>query len=388
MSQEIDYREWVIKNDLQYIWPLYCAPEEGVRLGATKPACEYSHDTKICSRTSCNGIAHLTDSPAAVYECDTCRSRSYPIYRWISASLQGTKFSFSSPDMILKRAKRTRSFYATLGVFDKDAIHAANAYDWNACNAYTLGIDIDIRKGFITDAANREALDKAVVYLKDVFSCCENSVNLQTSGNGLYFMLHHSLCTKDIQVSAGKFAMLLQECARDVSDITRKRLKIDAHLINASQVFKLAGSLHQTYPLVAIPIDVCTVFSFADLSQTNPDNFSMKNFVGEGGQVMWYGHKKISEAQDLYRMLDELNIDVIDHGAITHYERFNDDGSVEKTYNTRYQKDRGVNEYAYSVNNARYVRKDTNGDIIEPDDIELKFIERCERMGIFLEEEI
>lgn len=384
----IDYRDWVVKNELHKILPLYCAPKEGVRLGAVKPAREYAPNSKACGRSSCNGVSYLTDSPAAVYECDVCGNRMFPIYRWVSANLQGTKFSFMNPKMVLSRAKNTRSYYATLGVFDKDAIMSANAYDWNACNAYTLGIDIDIRKGIITDAGNREALDKAVVYLKDVFSCCENSINLQTSGNGLYFLLHHSLCTKDIQVTAGKFAMLLHECAREVSDITRKKLKIDAHLINASQVFKMAGSLHQTYPLVAIPVDVDTVFSFADLSQTCQDEFDMKNFVGNNGQVMWYNNKKKSEAKDLYRMLNELNIDVIDHGAITHYERVKDDGSVENTYNTRYQKDIGVNEYAYSVNNARHVIKDSNGDILEPDDVELKFIKMCEDDGLFLDEEL
>ena len=378
----IDYRDWVVKNDLHKIYPLYCNLSEGVRLAATKPARGYVPETRMCEAKGCDGIMRLTDSPSAVYRCEKCGRMKFSLYRWISASKMNTKFSFEKPSDVLSRARNTRSWYASLGVFDKKSIMMANAYDWNACNAYTLGIDIDIRKGIITDVANRESLDKAVVYLKDVFSCCANNINLQTSGNGLYCMLHHEMCTKDIQVTSGKFAMLLHQCDSDVREITNGRLKIDSHLINPSQVFKMAGSLHQTYNLVAIPVDVDTVFSIADLSQTDPDKFDMRNFI-DGNRVLWYNNRKRSERQDFYRMLEELDIEVIDYGAITHYERVMDDGSVEKTYNTRYQKDRGVNDYAYSVNNARYVIRNSNGDVMEPDDVELEFIRMCERDGVF-----
>lgn len=382
----MNYLSWVIDNDLHKIYPLYSNPAEGVRLAAVKPAREYAPQSKPCFRNRCeDGVMHLTDSPAAVYECEMCGATRKPIYRWRSSDRNSGWMRFSTHKAVSYRAKYVRSWYATLGVFDKSCIYQKSIFNWDFLNAYTLGIDIDIRSGLITEYKNRVALDKTLSYLKDVFSCCENSYNLQTSGNGLYFMIHHSLCTKDIMETAGKFRMLLRECADKVDKLTGGRIKIDDQLVNASQVFKLAGSLHQTYDLVAIPVDANIKFVGADLSQTDPGKFDMHNFVDDDGKVEWYDNKKSSEAKDLYGMLDELNIDVESFGAVTFYERENKEGKVERTYNTKYQRENVVSDsYVYSVNNASYMLRNSDGEAVELDEHDISYIKRIEEKRLLV----
>jgi len=382
----MNYYRWVVDNDLQSIYVLYSNPKEGVRLGAMKPGREHVPLSKPCPRKACDGMMNLTDSKSAVYKCEKCGKVLRPLYRWSSPYSPGNWLRFSTSKSVSNRASRIRSWYASLGVFDKDTVKQSSIFNWSFLTAYTLGIDIDIRSGLITDYRNRVELDKTIAYLKEVFSCCENSINLQTSGNGVYFMIHHSLCMDDIMQTAGKFRMLLKECAENVDEFTKHRIKIDDQLVHPSQVFKMAGSLHQTHELVAIPVDIDGKFVDMDLSQTDPIKFDMHNFVNDDGSLLWYNHSDKRESQDLYRMLDDINVEVEEVGEVTIYTRYRGDGRIERTHNTNYQRDNRVTDgYVYSVNSAAsMVVRDARGKMIKPDKYDLAYIKRIEEHNLLI----
>lgn len=371
-----DYHKHVVSNDLHHIWKIYSNPPGGVRLGATKPTSESSPASKRCLRGGCDGVAQQTSSPSASYICQTCSKSWSPLYRWKTPHRASGWLHYTTPKMILSRASKTRAWYATLGIFDSTKLNRQNVFDWRILTAYSLSIDIDVIHGTILDTKNIDALNKSIDYLKDVFSCCPESINLQTSGNGVYLMLHHSLCTEDIHITAGKFRVLLSECAAEVSKITKKRIKIDDHLINPSQVFKLAGSYHQSLPLVAIPLDTEVPLSKSVLKQSNPKHFDMHNFITSDSHILWYNNKSSTEASALDHMLDELDIETTVTDSVIHYKRIRDDGTIERTYTTNYQRDKITGAYVYSLNNST--------PTTPQDDFDRRYAERCKDRGLIL----
>ena len=317
-----DVFKYVVRNRLDEVFSAYCHLPEGIRYGAVSQYTP-SFKRRFGTRRKCPyckyGIMMLKDQNRAVWQCCTCGHTKNNYFRFNGPGKQTGRLDLT-PKRVLYHCYTGRAFYSTLGIFDPEKIRLYDSrnesesfyYGWKTMNAFNLALDIDLKphvKTTIANPKNSAAFQKVLDFIKDKLSCCENNINLQTSGNGIYVILHHSLCEAkdDIQMTAAKFRLFMELCNSEMEEKgLLKRVKIDTHLINlSSQVFKLAGSLHQEYDLVAIPLDYDV-----DLRKINwhkeahPSNFSMKNFI-VNERMTYYNRKDPSEKKDFFKMLDE-----------------------------------------------------------------------------------
>lgn len=314
----IDYQNYVIKNKLDLIWAGWCNPSTGgVRVAAYKPIYEdwYAkwHDAgnKKCTKKRCNGILVIPDEDKRrritnILRCNVCSTKKDIMYRDVEKrGLDGKKkpkLHFPNPEAVRYYAKLGRTFYSTLTVYNKQILNPDEDYvDVKLMNSSTLGVDIDIKYGCITDQRNREELQNVINYLrKEFLDIVPNSYNLQTSGNGVYILIHHGIVNKNIEHTGALFNAWIAKMNEKVEN---DYVKIDA--LNApSRVFKLMGSIHQQHDLVAIPLE-----HDVDLTKMNPDQFKVKNFniydyIDDTGKLKYYNRCNIDDSITLYHYLE------------------------------------------------------------------------------------
>lgn len=334
-----DYKNHILNNNLHNIWYGWCNPKSsnGIRVSAYTPI--YSdiqveiNETKKCTKVSCNNgmykIPEEDKQKRILYKkvCNICGAKNTILYRWISKQ-NNTKIYFDTPETVKKYSTIGRSFYATLTLYDKDIVPPKGMYvDEKLMVSHTLGMDIDIIKGTICNLENRRELDKCIDIIKENLNTfVPNSYNLQTSGNGVYVFLHHSLCTKDIRYTMSQYNSYIKYLQNECAAKGLTKIKIDP--INMpSRVYKLIGSIHQKYDLVCIPLDID-----CKLSKMNNDEFKLKNFdINKymiDGKLKFYNRVDKNEHFNLYKFLGEHTLETENSGLRAYRHKFNETGAI------------------------------------------------------------
>jgi hypothetical protein len=166
----------------------------------------------------------------------------------------------------------------------------------------SLGIDIDLKKGCITGKTERMELDEALNKIRKKLGLVGvgNSYNLQSSGRGVYFLLHHKLVVSNIFETCVKFNALIVDWNNDIEN---EWLKLDA-LNGPSRVFKLFGSIHQQDDVVALPLEYDVILSDMDSKNFLVENFDVNNYMNNG-RLNFYKRFDDSEIKNLEKYLKE-----------------------------------------------------------------------------------
>lgn len=282
---------YIRKNRLNELWASWSNPKNinGIRLAAYTP--QYSDDLaemliKKCPRIDgktkkqCPGawVVPQEDIERGIVTkivCNHpgCRRYKPIIWRWV-ASGDRRKLYFNSKEIVDFYATRGRSFYGTLSIHDNKIITPKAHYvNEKLVVGTTLGIDIDIIEGTICDSGNKEDMQKTIDLVREnLDTFVPNSYNMQTSGNGVYFLIHHDLCRANIFPTMAKFNgwLIYLDAIRQEKGITKT--KIDP-LNSPGRLFKLFGSPHQRYDLVCIPLK-----QDCDITKMENDKFKLENF--------------------------------------------------------------------------------------------------------------
>lgn len=322
---------YVMRNRLDELWTAWSNPVNtgGIRLSAYTPI--YSQELadmlmRKCPRIDgetkqqCPGtwVVPKDDVERGVITkiaCNHpgCRRYKPIIWRW-SAPGDRRKLYFETKELVDFYSTRGRSFYGTLSIHDKKII-APKAHYVNEryILGTTLGIDIDIINGTICDPLNKEDMQRTIDLLKEELDTfVPGSYNLQTSGNGIYFLLHHGLCKKDIFPTMARFNGWIthMDAIRQEKGIVRT--KIDP-LNSPGRLFKMVGSPHQKHDLVCIPLGVD-----CDITKMDNNDFKLKNFsIGKyivDGRMSFYNRCNIEETKGLYQFLEEHSERCPDYG--------------------------------------------------------------------------
>lgn len=313
-----DYKDYIIRNKLDAIWTDWSNPSDGIRTAAYKPIYTDSYaawadaGNKKCTKKKCTGIFVIPDEDKKKrimnrWRCNVCSTKKDILYRDIDrVDPQGRKkpkLYFLNSDMVRYYAGKGRTFYSTLIVYDKKIIEpSAQFSDVSLMKSVTLGMDIDLKSGNITDIKNREELQKVIDKIKEKFLdiVVPGSYNLQTSGRGVYILLHHELVKKNVFEICTLYNALIIELN---DEIENDFVKIDA-LNGPSRVFKLVGSIHQEYDTVAIPLR-----HDCDLTKMKDDDFKLENFDinnyinNDNGRLEYYNRCDMKDSDRLYEYL-------------------------------------------------------------------------------------
>lgn len=319
---EKDYLTHIINNKLDNIWYGWSNPKsvEGIRLSAYTPI----YTEKIveflerkCTRKDCNGnlVVPLDDRiNRIIYKtvCNgtvngsSCGAYKAILYRWVSAANQ-TKLWFQDIDTVRHYGRLGRTFYSTLSIYNRNILPKSGMYvNESLMMAHTLGMDIDIKKGYgnICNPENREQIDKVLDIVRDFLGTfAGNSFNLQTSGNGVYIFIHHDLVKVDIFNQMARFNGWINWLNKVIKEQGITRIKIDP--INMpSRVFKLIGSIHQKYDLVCIPLEHDCHLSKIDSNEFKLKNFNISKYITDG-KLQFYNRYSKDDKQSLYNFLEE-----------------------------------------------------------------------------------
>lgn len=326
MTSEIwnpkDYLNYIVKNNLDSIWSSWCNPasgDGGIRVAAYKPLYNDSYakwldaGNKPCKK--CTGYFVIPDADKQRriinrWRCNVCSSKKDVLYRDMDKrdpnGRRTSKLYFSDNNTVRFYGNKGRTFYSTLILYDKQILNPSAIYgDASLMKSVTLGIDIDIKNGCITETKNRSELQKAIDHLKIEFldKIVPKSYNLQSSGNGIYVLLHHKLVSTDVFKTCLLFNELISEMNNDIEN---EFVKMDA-LNGASRVFKLMGSIHQQYDLVAIPLPYDV-----DLTKMNPEQFKLSKFTindyidkQTGNLEYYYKRYDMQDSKSLYDFLEK-----------------------------------------------------------------------------------
>lgn len=326
----------VRKNRLNELWTNWSNPKSinGIRLAAYTPF--YSEDLaemimKKCPRIDksngeqCPGVWTVPKEDVErgvvtkiVCNHPGCRRYKPIIWRWV-ASGDRRKLYFNDRGVVDFYASRGRAFYGTLSIHDRKIVSPNSHYvNERLIVGTTLGIDIDIIEGTICDSGNKEDLQKTIdIVREELDTFIPNSYNLQTSGNGVYFLIHHDLCKTNIFPTMAKFNgwIINLDLIRQDAGITKT--KIDP-LNSPGRLFKMVGSPHQKYDLVCIPMKFD-----CDVTKMNNDEFKLKNFdianyididSDRKGKLNFYDRCDKRESTALYSFLDEHSLKSPDYG--------------------------------------------------------------------------
>lgn len=315
-----NFLEYIKNNELDTLWLNLCNLDEGIKVSAYTPLFPdnniISYFEKKCTKKDCNGTLSIPMDDAdnrVVFKrvCNgnnkglICNKSESILYRWISP-INKSKLWFNDFETIYKYALIGRTFYSTNVVYDADIIKSKSNYtDEKLIKSCSLYMDFDIKQGTILDVNNKIELDKSISIVRErLDTFVPNSYNIQTSGNGAYIILHHKLATKDLFNIMAKYNAWIRYMDEMLQKEGITKIKIDA--INMpSRVFKLVGSPHQKYDLVALPLEYD-----CNISKINNDEFKLKNFnidnhKSDNGTVNFYNRFKKSDTKSLYDFLDE-----------------------------------------------------------------------------------
>lgn len=332
---------YIRKNRLDEIWTGWSNPKNtnGIRLAGYTP--QYSENLaemliKKCPRIDgktkeqCPGVWVVPQEDIErgiitkiVCNHPGCRRYKPIIWRWV-ASGDRRKLYFNSKELVDFYATRGRSFYGTLSIHDNKIVTPKSHYvNERLVVGTTLGIDIDIIEGTICDSGNKEDMQKTIDLVREnLDTFIPGSYNLQTSGNGVYFLIHHDLCRANIFPTMAKFNgwLIYLDAIRQEKGITKT--KIDP-LNSPGRLFKMIGSPHQRYDLACIPLDYD-----CDITKMENDKFKLKNFdianyieiedggTGHGGRskLNFYNRCDKREMVGLYSFLEEHSSKSPDYG--------------------------------------------------------------------------
>jgi hypothetical protein len=327
---------YIRKNRLNELWTGWSNPKNinGIRLAGYTP--QYSEDLaemliKKCPRIDgktkkqCPGawVVPKEDVERGIITkivCNHpgCRRYKPIIWRWV-ASGDRRKLYFNSKELVDFYATRGRSFYGTLSIHDNKIIAPKSHYvNEKLVIGTTLGIDIDIIEGTICDSGNKEDMQKTIDLVREnLDTFVPNSYNMQTSGNGVYFLIHHDLCRANIFPTMAKFNgwLIYLDALRQEKGITKT--KIDP-LNSPGRLFKMFGSPHQRYDLVCVPLlESCNITKMEN-KEFKLKNFDIANYIEIGNN----GHSKLNfydrcdkrETKALYQFLEEHSLKSPDYG--------------------------------------------------------------------------
>lgn len=322
---------YVRKNRLNELWTAWSNPTsiEGIRLAAYTPI--YSQELTEVLMRKCPRIDRMTNKQCPgtwvvpkddiekgvitkiVCNHPGCRRYKPIIWRWI-ASGDRRKLYFDSRELVDFYATRGRSFYGTLSIHDKKIVTPKAHYvNEKFIVGTTLGIDIDIIDGTICDMLNKEDVQKTIDLLKEELDTfVPGSYNLQTSGNGIYFLLHHSLCRRDVFSTMARFNGWITHMDTIRQEKGIMRTKIDP-LNSPGRLFKMFGSPHQRYDLVCVPLEID-----CDIAKIDNNEFKLKNFdisrYNVDGKLNFYNRYNITETKNLYQFLEDHSARCPDYG--------------------------------------------------------------------------
>jgi hypothetical protein len=315
-----DYLKYVTDNQLDRLWSNWCNPgggEFGIRVGAYKPiytdgyAAWLDNNNKKCGKKSCDGFMIISDEDKENrivnrLRCNSCGSKKDVLYRDVGRRVGGyrkPKLWLGDIDAVRYFAGLGRTFYSTLILYDKFVLEPDSQYvDATLMKSVSLGIDIDLKKGCITGKTERMELDEALNKIRKKLGLVGvgNSYNLQSSGRGVYFLLHHKLVVSNIFETCVKFNALIVDWNNDIEN---EWLKLDA-LNGPSRVFKLFGSIHQQDDVVALPLEYDVILSDMDSKNFLVENFDVNNYMNNG-RLNFYKRFDDSEIKNLEKYLKE-----------------------------------------------------------------------------------
>lgn len=263
-------------------------------------------------------ICHNCDDPDPSHHVER-----YPFYRWKRADPKSGKATVSTWAEVLRLAPLTRTWYYSLGVWAPEFFEDVEAlYQPGYLQHYTLGLDCDIVKGMPWEDKNRAAMQKAhEIIMEDLNTFVPGSVNLQGSGKGWYYLLHHELLSTKAPIMSDKrtdyFNYMLRQWTKysdglkqKVEHATKGRIEIDSKLNDAARVFKLPGSIHQREETVAIPFPIDINFLTFDLEQMKLKNFRFVDYRDKNERGEWitlfYNRLNKCERGALKKRMDEL----------------------------------------------------------------------------------
>lgn len=172
------YLKYIVDNKLDLIWTNFCNPKSGgIRTSAYNPLFPEDGNVSVfelpCKRKGCSGtwVVPLEDRVRRVIykvRCNgtvngsACGGYKPIFYRWRSRN-DKQKLYFDNPETVRVYGKLGRAFYATSMVYDKNIVSPKSMYvNEKLAVGATLTIDIDIKRGNICDAVNKENLDLAL----------------------------------------------------------------------------------------------------------------------------------------------------------------------------------------------------------------------------------
>ena len=313
-------------NIIPNIWREYCNPRDvdGVRLSVYNASWAYIKSTGAvhrCKKAGCGGTCILSDKykSSAKWICEKCGAMRTPPYRYTDSTMKKAIY-FDNVRKVKELAPKARCFYHTLAILNKSTA-LQGEFNERTIVAKTHCFDIDIIKGNIIDKDNRADLQKALnIVREELDTFIPHSYFLQTSGNGLYIFAHHGLCTKnniygknneDFKLFAGRFDALGKLLSYRLKEEGVTKVVIDSNAINRnmSRYVKAVFSIHQSLPLVAIPLP-----KNIDLMRINSKLFTLKYFDIEYWKKlnlpnMLYHNTRHNEHKAFVKRLRELDVE-------------------------------------------------------------------------------
>lgn len=359
-------------NIIPNVWREYCNPRDvnGIRLSVYNASHAYIKNngtTHRCKKSGCGGTAILSDDykASAKWQCELCGALRMPPYRYTDSTMRRAIY-FDKVRKVRELAPKARSFYHTLAILNKSTA-LSGEFNERTIVAKTHCFDIDIKHGNIIDKGNRADLQKALnIIREELDTFIPRSYFIQTSGNGIYVMVHHSLCMKnnisrneDFKWYAGRFDALGKHLMYQLKEAGVTKVMIDSNAINRnmSRYVKATFSIHQTLPLVAIPLP-----KNVDLTELNPKIFMLKHFdinFWKNKTKLLYHNSRHNEYKPFAIRLRELDVSEKHTDYCDTVTTTNPDGTTNTNVFTEWQRRSDINGVAnYKVSTPPISKKE------------------------------
>lgn len=312
--REIDFQHFIVDNHIDEIFVNQCNHPEGIKCVAIVPNYPSQFNTgqhrlRIKhnipnTNDKCDGWMTLpSPSEAAhLYTCQKCGRQKRRMFRWQSPSPSSGKLFFETVEDVRAMAKMARTYYSTLGVWDEKILDSKAVYDDKYLKGYTLGIDLDLIDGTLFDYKNKVAMNEVINIIRDELSTLvPNSYNLQTSGNGVYILIHHALLTTDYYGAMFAWSLFLDEIIDKVDKRSASARVVIQVGNDFARVFKMIGSIHLVLPTVAVPLP-----HNVDLTKFNMRETEIENVNTDHWEDIFYNRCDKTESISLQKRLKEI----------------------------------------------------------------------------------
>ena len=308
---EVDFHHFVVDNNIDEIFVRQCNHPEGIRCVAVVPnyPSQFNIGKHILKCDKCGGWMLLPNASEAahLYTCQDCGKQKRRMFRWQSSNSNSGKLFFETVEDVRAISKIARTYYSTLGVWDSAILDGGAVYNDKYLRGYTLGIDIDLIDGTLFDYKNVVAMNDALDMIRDELSTfVPNSYNLQTSGNGVYVLIHHSLITEDFYNAIHLWSLLLDKMVRE-HEMPRVNIQVGNDF---ARVYKMVGSIHLVLPTVAVPLP-----HNVNLTKFNMHSTEVENINTDNWKDIFYNRCDKGEATDLLRKFQEIHEEFYDEAS-------------------------------------------------------------------------